>query len=216
MNVPVRQAAWFARFLLLVLYALGFGSYCIGLPDVEWWLPLGLVVAAVVVFVFHFPWTRAHRLFCILVLMATYGVELVGMHSQWVFGHYTFGDGLGIKVFGVPVLVGVYWLLLIYCCGMTVLFLGIQPPWRALSGAACWVVVDLLTQPLATVLSWKQWVAPSVGVQNYVAGFYISFIILWFFYRLPQHSINRMAVFFLAVHTLFLILLHLFLPSQVH
>ena len=41
-------------------------------------------------------------------------VEAIGVNSVSIFGYYTFGERLGPKIFGVPLLVSVGWAMVAY------------------------------------------------------------------------------------------------------
>ena len=43
--------------------------------------------------------------------------EILGVQWGWIFGNYQYGDALGYKVLGVPLLIGVNWALLTIITG---------------------------------------------------------------------------------------------------
>ena len=43
--------------------------------------------------------------------------EILGVHRGWIFGHYQYGEALGYKLLGVPLLIGVNWTLLTLITG---------------------------------------------------------------------------------------------------
>ena len=52
-----------------------------------------------------------------LVIIFVTGVvtEIIGVNTGILFGTYTYGDFFGIKVFDVPLLIGVNWFCIVYC-----------------------------------------------------------------------------------------------------
>ena len=43
--------------------------------------------------------------------------EIIGVNKGLIFGEYSYGDALGIKVFGVPILIGINWCILVFITG---------------------------------------------------------------------------------------------------
>ena len=43
--------------------------------------------------------------------------EILGVQLGWIFGDYQYGEALGYKLFGVPLLIGVNWTLLTLITG---------------------------------------------------------------------------------------------------
>jgi bisanhydrobacterioruberin hydratase len=70
-------------------------------------------------------WTqREKNLFFWLFVLVTFAagivVEIIGVNTQLLFGDYSYGKVLGYQVSKVPVIIGINWFLVIYCCGITV------------------------------------------------------------------------------------------------
>ena len=47
----------------------------------------------------------------IIIFLAGFSIEVLGVHTKMIFGNYIYNEGLGIKIFGVPVLIGFSWIL---------------------------------------------------------------------------------------------------------
>jgi len=56
--------------------------------------------------------------FALLVYLAGYLIEVLGVNTGLIFGNYRYGSALGLKVWEVPLLIGVNWLILVYCTGI--------------------------------------------------------------------------------------------------
>ena len=82
-------------------------------PWREWFLPLtplNLMVSGYFV-MRHAESPMKSILFYVLVL--SWGVECLGVHTQFPFGEYAYGSALGPQLFEVPILIGLLWLLLL-------------------------------------------------------------------------------------------------------
>ena len=55
----------------------------------------------------------------LFILCFTVGMlaEIIGVNKGLIFGEYSYGDALGIKVFGVPILIGINWCILVFITG---------------------------------------------------------------------------------------------------
>ena len=78
--------------------------------------------------------------------------EIIGVNKGLIFGEYSYGDALGIKVFGVPILIGINWCILVFITG----FISdkfFQNIWqKILLGIFLMVSLDLVMEPVAPVL----------------------------------------------------------------
>ncbi|MCS6990965.1 MAG: carotenoid biosynthesis protein [Chitinophagales bacterium] len=199
-----------ARLLVVIYYAIGILGLIFRPEVFAPLVALSLVGTATLLFSFHHPWTRTYWLYALGVLVITWIIEWVGVRTGVIFGVYRYGEHLGIKLAGVPLLIGVNWLMLIYCCGMVVEALKIQPPWRTLSGAALMVAMDLLLEPVATELGWWYWQTGHPPLQNYVAWFYISYLLLLPFFHFRLRPLNPLALWIAAAHALLFSALNIF------
>ena len=179
-------------------------------------------------------WTQrkkdtAFYLFIGFVFLFGILVEWLGIHTGYLFGHYEYGTTLGIKWSGVPVLIGINWVMTIYCCGITIGTLlmklsrelaaqsAVQPPVLKtaaliIDGATIAVVLDFLMEPVAIKLGYWKWLdAGEIPLYNYCCWFLISvvFLALFQYFRFPKQ--NKFAVHLLMIQVMFFLLLRTFL-----
>jgi len=121
-------------------------------------------------------------LFFLTVTITGFIAEWVGVHTGVLFGNYRYGNTLGIKLNGIPLIMGINWFLLIYATGTTLQQLIIKQMWlRVLIGATGLVVLDVLIEPIAIKLDYWHWNGPIVPATNYVCWFAISVFLLFMF-----------------------------------
>ena len=146
-------------------------------------------------------WTQKEKntsFFILLFITAVTGilVEIIGVNTGWLFGNYQYGKALGIGLKGVPLMIGINWFIIIYCCGISTqtLLLKVirkvnsesgEPPLflKSLSviidGATLAVVFDWIMEPVAVKLGYWQWLGDgSIPLYNYFCWFIVSVIIL--------------------------------------
>ncbi|MGB3618583.1 MAG: carotenoid biosynthesis protein [Catalinimonas sp.] len=157
--------------------------------------PLSLLFTAAVLVWFH-VWSpraassfeaalrrpsRAFWVFAAGTFAAGWSVEWLGVHTGWIFGDYAYGGTLGLKVDGIPLMIGVNWFILVYAVG-TLLH---RLPWpnvaRAALGATVMTALDVLIEPTAIAYDYWAWAGGAVPLRNYVGWWAVAFaLLLWF------------------------------------
>jgi putative membrane protein len=166
-------------------------------------------------------------IFALLVIVVGLGSEVIGVNTRLLFGDYTYGNVLGVKWLKVPLLIGINWFIIIYCCGIcihTLLMKAInrvaadnnQPPHalRAISviidGASMAVAFDWLMEPVAVKLGFWTWNG-DIPMYNYICWFVLCVLMLIFFQLLNHEKQNKFAVNLLLVQAMFFLILRSFL-----
>lgn len=170
--------------------------------------PFNLLATAAIVFHFEEKKTTNYIVLIIATLLAGYAVEVVGVHTGVIFGEYSYGATLGIKLFNVPLAIGLNWGILIYASGLTTDKLPIPKVLKALTGAIIMVGLDFLIEPVAIKLDFWSWTLESIPFRNYLAWFLISFILHLFYQFLPFSKNNPLAIRLLCIQALFFLILN--------
>ncbi len=145
-------------------------------------------------------------LWCVGVFAATWGVEVLGVYTGGIFGVYTYGEALGPVVVGVPLLIGLCWVIVVL--GAVTIANGLtKNKWFA-AGLAALIAVgfDLLMEPLALELGLWSWQGGGLPpVQNYIGWFVVSFVCALAFNLLGERTTKPLKMEYLAVPLIFLI-----------
>lgn len=94
--------------------------------------------------------------------------EILGVQKGWIFGDYKYGNALGYKILGVPMLIGVNWALL------TIITAAIAQQFyenlfmRIVIGVCLMIFLDLLIEPIAPVLDFWAFEGGNAPLQNYI------------------------------------------------
>ena len=162
-------------------------------------------------------WTQSEKnkyflLFLVLCFVLGISVEIIGVNTALLFGKYHYGDVLGYRFYKVPVIIGINWIIIIYCCGISIHTLlmkainkiakdtGKKPGLlKALSviidGAALAVFFDWLMEPVAFKLGYWFWHGNGeVPFYNYLCWFGVSLVMLSAFHYLPFSKNNKFAI----------------------
>ena len=172
-------------------------------------MPLSLLMSFVLMLWYHRSWKPVHVVVIGAIALAGYLVEVVGVLTGEVFGEYTYGRALGLKLFATPLMIGVNWIMLVY--GFHALLEGFRWPWslKVLGGAVLMVVYDVIMEPVAISLDMWSWGGGAIPLQNYVAWFVISVVFLTVMQLAKVKTGNQVAVWLIAVQTGFFLALNL-------
>lgn len=143
------------------------------------------------------------------VFAVGYAVEVLGVHTGFPFGNYHYGSSLGIKLFEVPLIIGVNWFMLVMGAGfLTQLFLknrGVQ----ILVSALIMVLVDFPIEQMASKLDYWHWEGDVIPVQNFAGWFVISVFMQWLFQLYMKGQKNILAVPYIIVVSIFFLMLNI-------
>jgi len=166
-------------------------------------------------------------IFIFIAISIGISVELIGTQTGLLFGSYKYGKVLGPAIKNVPMVIGINWFVVIYCCGINMKMLlkkitstidadvsKQRPILKTLSvivdGATLAVVFDWLMEPVAIQLGYWKW-AGDIPVFNYACWFLVSMVLLLFFHFLKFDKANKFAVDLLLIQAMFFLLLRTFL-----
>ena len=230
-NVPIKFTKYqIATAIAILFHAIGFigivffkNSFILQSTPVNLLLMFGLLV-----------WTQKEKnfpfwLFIIITAVAGIGTEMIGVNTKLLFGDYSYGNAMGIKINNVPLLIGINWFIIIYCCGIAVHTLLVKaidkvsaetstPPMalKALSvivdGATLAVFFDWLMEPVAVQLGYWKW-AGDIPFYNYLCWFIIAVALLGVFHLFKFNKQNKFAVHLLLIQVMFFLLLRTFFDT---
>ena len=102
--------------------------------------------------------------------------EILGVNYGLIFGDYVYLDNLGVKILGVPVLIGLNWIILTFITGSLSSLIFKNKYISVLLGAIFMILVDLLMEPVAPLLGFWIFDLPTVPLQNYIGWFVVGII----------------------------------------
>ncbi len=106
--------------------------------------------------------------------MLTLLLEVIGVKTGMIFGDYIYGDVLGFKLFGVPLIIGFNWLFVIAGAFSVSSRISSNKIIIVSLSAVFSVLFDYLLEPVAMKLGYWEWKDSIIPVQNYAAWFIIS------------------------------------------
>jgi putative membrane protein len=208
-NLPVKEATKF----LIIFYMVGIAGFLV--PQTrqlfEMLIPLSLCVNLFMLFLFHKPFNKKHLLFFAGVVVFTFVIEAVGVKTGMLFGEYFYGKSLSVKLFETPLLIGFNWLMLTYG---VVQLLRINTQIRKYSvvlGALLMTGYDFIMEPVAMKTDMWSWLFSQVPLQNYIAWFLVSAIVIACFELFSIKTDNKIAGRIFMLQFIFFAVLNIFL-----
>ncbi|RYZ51820.1 MAG: carotenoid biosynthesis protein [Sphingobacteriales bacterium] len=165
--------------------------------------PLSLLVSLAMLLWERSLWQGRVLSASVIIYLAGYLVELAGTKSRMIFGDYWYGAGLGTLLLGVPLIIGVNWLLLTISAYTIVRPLKIPVALRLILGALLMTGLDWIIEPVAVKLDYWQWANDSIPLRNYLAWFVFSFLLQCVWHRAGVQPERTTAVVFFIIQIFF-------------
>jgi putative membrane protein len=145
-------------------------------------VPFHLLLMLVVITLSHHKLNSRFGIFVLIVFWLGFIAEWVGVHKGWLFGNYAYGETLGLKLAGIPLMIGVNWFLLIYATGVTMQRSRLRSAFfRIIAGAGLLVLLDIFIEPVAIKFNYWHWNTGGIPLKNYACWFLVSAVMLYIF-----------------------------------
>jgi len=167
--------------------------------------PLNLLITALLLFSFHQAWNISFYIFATICFAIGYFVEVAGIHTGEIFGEYHYGPTLGFKIWDVPLIIGLNWLILVYCTGIIAHQFFQNIFLKSLAGSMLMVILDFFIEPVAVSLDFWVWEGGEIPLQNFIGWFITSYILQIFFHLSKFEKHNYLARYVIYVQLGFFI-----------
>jgi len=146
--------------------------------------PVNLFVTTVLLFVNLPDVNKGVFAAAAIAFVVGMGVELLGVNYGLIFGQYVYGENLGVKIGGVPLLIGANWVMLTFITGAVgaVLFKN-STVFSAVVGALLMVLLDLVIEPVAPKFDYWEFANETAPLSNYIGWFLVAFPIQWVYQK---------------------------------
>lgn len=143
----------------------------------------------------------------LLIAGCAYLVEWIGVHKGWLFGSYVYGPNLGPKVDGIPVVIALNWVMLVFATASLVKRISLPQYVQAVLGALLMTGLDFLMEPVAVKSGYWYWTSGEIPWYNYVCWFLCAFVFQVWIYRRKSVQVNKVwSVLFMLMIAFFAIL----------
>jgi len=200
----------------------------LGTPYKDWFVystPIVLLTMFLLLTYEQIKLIKAYFIFFFIAFVIGMATEMIGVNTGILFGDYQYGQVLGPKIVGVPILIGLNWFIIVFCSGSLITqciqLLQQKFPVKitsttrtiavVLGGAAMATCFDIILEPVAVKLNFWSWENGQIPIFNYICWFVISAILLGFKISLNKMSENIFAASLFVIQVLFFLMLNLFL-----
>ncbi len=201
--------SYFLYFLILV-YVSGSIGFVIHPAFFSPFTPYTLLLTCFV-FLIHQPLTdKKFILSFFSIAILGYIVELIGIKTGLLFGNYSYGNGLGYKVFDVPLIISINWAMLI-CAGIITVSKIFTNKFIVLVATALLVtLIDLIIEQVAHNLDFWQFEGGLPGLHNYLGWIGVVFFTSYFFYPSIIKGNSKVSSIILILQIIFFTSLFIF------
>ena len=191
------------------------GMIGIWLGQGDWFLPktpFNLLLGASLLY-WNFPAKNGRRSLAVWTLIYLLGmaVEILGVNTGLLFGEYYYGENLGPKLLGVPLLIGINWVVLIFLTA-TICKRFIKNKWLScICAALLMVALDFFIEPVAPIFDFWHWNSGEAPLRNFTDWFFVSLVLQLLAQKdlydtkhpLPLHYFASQAVFFVFFYAVY-------------
>ena len=165
--------------------------------------PLNLFISTTLLFVNQTNATRIKFFIVFTIFFVGMIAEILGVQYGLIFGNYEYGNNLGLKLLGVPILIGFNWVVLTVICGS--ISSKIFKKSKVLSiifGVILMLLIDITLEPIAPVLDYWEFSGSKAPLQNYIGWGITSLVtqtLYQYFYKTKEFifSVNLFIAQFL-------------------
>lgn len=140
------------------------------------------------------------------IILIGYLIEIIGVNTNLLFGNYSYGDSLGVKIFNVPPLIGLNWLIIIISgASVSRLLFRKKSIWIvSLSSSIICTLLDIIIEPVAIKFNFWNWNNGDIPMYNYLCWLIFSFLFSYLYLRYKPH-LNKIGPYTYGVWVLFFI-----------
>jgi len=198
--------------LLFLLHAVGVLGMLSPWQSLFLWLtPFHLMLSLGAILLAQEKWSLSLWRWIILVGIAGYGVEVLGVKTGQVFGTYWYGATLGPHLFEVPPIIGVNWIMLSLASAAVVSLISKNKWFSSIAAAALMVGLDSIIEPVAIQLDFWSWEGNHIPLQNFIAWFVVALVFQLILHSITKGIKNIVAIWLFVFQLAFFTLLNLLL-----
>ena len=142
----------------------------------------------------------------LIVFLVGMASEIIGVQTGYLFGNYHYTSALGIKVLGVPVLIGITWASTAYACNTVAIeIFKTNKIYSIILAGLFMVAFDVVLEKFATFVPLWQWDNGVIPIYNYVCWFLIGGAISAFLQVRKMIDHNPVGLYYLLTQVVFFI-----------
>ncbi len=141
----------------------------------------------------------------ILAFALSFGAEAIGVATGLLFGDYVYGDNLGFKAIGVPIIIGLNWVILGFVARSISLLLAKNMWPRILISSIIMVAIDFVIEPVAPKFGYWTFEGGLPTLKNYFGWFIVALPLQFIIEKSHVETSKKFAWNLLAAQIVFFI-----------
>ena len=196
-------------FIIVLFYVIGAVGAIIPSKS-DWFLsltPFNLLLTFSVVILAKKTSRLRFLLFLLLAFAVGIAVELIGVHTGMLFGNYTYGNNLGTKIWGVPIVIGLNWGIVAVAAASVSAAINIRTRLKPVISAVIMTTIDMLIEPIAHKTDFWYWENNIIPIYNFICWFVVGGVLQYIFHLLKLDEKNKVyEVLLVTLITFFIVL----------
>jgi len=169
---------------------------------------LGLTPLNLLIYVVLIIWNLEHISKKFLIAFSIpffigFFTEYLGVNYGLLFGTYSYGDNLGIKIWGVPLMICVNWGLLTFITADLSRVIHKNIFVRSLLGGLLMMILDLIIEVSAPRFDFWEFENNTIPLKNYIAWFVIGSIAHYLYNQIPLKTNMKLSINIFVALTFF-------------
>ena len=155
--------------------------------------PLNLFISSTLLFVNQKSLKKKEIIIVFLIFSIGMIAEILGVNYGLIFGKYDYGDNLGLKLLGVPLLIGLNWVVLTFICGSISNHFIKNKYLSIVVAIILMLLIDITLEPIAPILDYWEFSGSIAPIQNYIGWAFTSLLTLsiyQFFYSKKEFTFS--------------------------
>lgn len=148
------------------------------------------------------------------IFIISFIAEMIGVQTGWVFGHYDYGKALGLSIMGTPLIIGLNWLMLVYCTHVIAEKISGNSIIISIVGGILMVGYDLILEQIAPELGMWSWAGGIIPMQNYLSWFIFAFLFHLLIRKTKVQIKNPLAIPVFVIQFLFFVALVVYFSAS--
>ena len=161
--------------------------------DSKWFIsatPLNLIISLVLLLMNSKDSNKTIMIACIAFIVGMF-TEILGVNYGLIFGSYIYGEVLGPKFLGVPILIGYNWAMVLITTASIAQKVSQNFYSRIFIGIVLMLFLDLLLEQVAPILDFWIFDSGTAPLQNYLGWASVSLILHYIYHKLKIELNNN-------------------------
>ncbi len=173
--------------------------------------PYVLLLSTFLIGLYHKKYKEKEIFVFLLIFVLGFFIEVIGVNTSLIFGSYTYGNSLGVKIFNTPLIIGINWLFLTYTSTSIATKFKVNKLFTVFIASTLMLIYDFILEQVAHKMDMWSWENNIIPIKNYISWWIIGIVFVSFIKIFNVETKNPLALTIFICQFLFLIILSIVL-----